>query len=80
MDHKQQMGFVTFAKNTDDVNYLELAYLQCLNVKATQTNNRYCVIVDNKTKNIQGMKCGKCGCNLSAKVRSIQDTCPLGKW
>ena len=40
----------------------------------------YSIVVDNKTKNIQGMKCGKCGCNLSAKVRSIQDTCPLGKW
>jgi len=52
VDHKQQMGFVTFAKNTDDVNYLELAYLQCLNVKATQTNNQYCVIVDNKTKDL----------------------------
>ena len=53
MNHKQeQMGFVTFAKNTDEVDYLELAYLQCLNVKATQTNNRYCVIVDNKTKEL----------------------------
>ena len=52
MDHKQQMGFVTFAKNTDDVDYLNLAYLQCLNVKATQTNNQYCVIVDQKTNEL----------------------------
>lgn len=52
MEHKQQMGFVTFAKNTDEVNYLELAYLQALNVKATQTNNQYAVIVDRKTNEL----------------------------
>lgn len=40
----------------------------------------YSIVVDNKTKQIQGMKCGKCGCNLSAKVRSMEDQCPLGKW
>lgn len=40
----------------------------------------YSVVIDNRTKHIQGMKCGKCGCNLSAKVRSVGDQCPLGKW
>jgi hypothetical protein len=40
----------------------------------------YSVVVDNRTKQIQGMKCDRCGCNLSAKVRSVNDTCPLGKW
>jgi hypothetical protein len=40
----------------------------------------YSVIADNRTKNIQGMKCDKCGCNLSAKVRSVGDYCPVGKW
>ena len=48
--HKEQQGFVTFAQNTEQVNYLELAYLQCLNVKATQKNNSYAVIVDAKTR------------------------------
>jgi hypothetical protein len=47
--HKEQQGFVTFAVNTPEVNYGELAYLQCLNVKATQQNNRYAVIVDVNT-------------------------------
>jgi hypothetical protein len=50
--HKEQQGFVTFAQNTTEVNYLELAYLQCLNVKATQTNNKYAVIVDAATKEL----------------------------
>ena len=40
----------------------------------------YSAVVDNRTTQIQGMKCDKCGCNLSAKVRSVQDYCPIGKW
>lgn len=40
----------------------------------------YSVIVDNKTKSIQGMKCDLCGCALSAKVRSKNDSCPDGRW
>jgi hypothetical protein len=48
--HKEQLGFVTFAQNTTEVDYLELAYLQALNIKATQKNNRYAVIVDAATR------------------------------
>ena len=48
--HKEQQGFVTFAQNTDTVDYLELAYAQALNIKATQQENRYAVIVDAATK------------------------------
>ena len=49
--HKEQQGFLTFAKNTDTVDYLQLAYVQCLNVKATQKINRYAVVVDAATYN-----------------------------
>ena len=49
IQHKEQQGFLTFAINTEAVDYLELAYLQALNIKATQKNNRYAVIVDNAT-------------------------------
>jgi len=48
--HKEQQGFVTFAQNTENVDYLELAYVQALSIKATQVNNRYAVIVDAATK------------------------------
>ena len=48
--HKEQCGFVTFAQNTTQVDYLELAYLQALNIKATQRINSYAVIVDAATK------------------------------
>ena len=49
MAHKEQQGFVTFAINNEEVDYLELAYLQCLNVKATQKTNSYAVLVDKDT-------------------------------
>ena len=38
------------------------------------------IVVDNKTKNIRGLRCDECGCPLSAKIRSSADRCPLGKW
>jgi hypothetical protein len=47
--HKEQQGFVTVAQNTNEVDYLNLAYLQCLNIKATQRENKYAVIVDTAT-------------------------------
>ena len=47
--HKEQQGFVTFAQNTDTVDYLKLAYVQAMNVKLTQKINGYAVIVDKKT-------------------------------
>jgi hypothetical protein len=47
--HKEQLGFLTFAKNSEDVDYLKLAYLQALNVKATQKNNKFAVVVDPAT-------------------------------
>jgi hypothetical protein len=50
--HKAQQGFLTFAQNTDSVDYLQLAYLQALNIKATQTNNLCAVIVDSQTKEL----------------------------
>ena len=47
--HKEQQGYVTFAQNTDEVDYLRLAYIQALNIKATQQDNRYAVMVDART-------------------------------
>jgi len=49
--HKEQQGFVSFAINTSAVDYGRLAYLQCLNVKATQRANSYAVIADEATYN-----------------------------
>lgn len=49
MNHKAQLGFLTVACNTNNVNYLQLAYLQAVNIKKTQKNNQYAVIVDHNT-------------------------------
>ena len=50
--HKEQQGFVTFAQNNAEVDYLELAYLQALNIKATQKHNSCAVIVDAATREL----------------------------
>ena len=47
--HKEQQGFLTFARNSDTVDYLHLAYVQALNIKATQRIHSYAVVVDDKT-------------------------------
>ena len=47
---------------------------------AEMSTGIHTIVVDKKTKNIRGTKCGKCGCPLSAKVRSKNDRCPIGKW
>lgn len=51
MQHKSQFGFCTLAQNTDTVDYLRLAYLQALNVKALHPGAEYAVIVDKETAN-----------------------------
>lgn len=52
----------------------------CSTCPAAEKVGVYSVVVDNRTKEIQGMRCSDCGCNLSAKVRSERDYCPRGKW
>jgi hypothetical protein len=49
MNHKEQLGFLTVACNTEHTDYLHLAYCQALNIKKTQKNNSYAVIVDQNT-------------------------------
>jgi hypothetical protein len=52
LQHKEQQGFLTFARNSDTVDYLHLAYVQALNIKATQRIHSYAVVVDNKTNEL----------------------------
>lgn len=46
---KEQFGFLTIAQNNSTTDYLNLAYIQAQNIKATQKNNKYAVIVDADT-------------------------------
>lgn len=50
--HKAQQGFLTFAQNTPEVDYLHLAYVQALNIKATQRNTQFAVVVDAPTREL----------------------------
>ena len=50
MNHNEQLGYLTVACNTDDVDYLNLAYVQALCIKKTQKNNQFAVVVDSCTK------------------------------
>jgi hypothetical protein len=50
--HKEQQGFLTFAKNTAETDYLRLAYVQALSIKSTQKINRVAVIVDPDTNEL----------------------------
>jgi hypothetical protein len=43
------IGFLTIAQNTDEVNYLELAYVQAMSIKGTMPCSLYAVIVDEQT-------------------------------
>lgn len=47
--HKEQQGFLTIACNTEEIDYLHLAYLQALNVKSTQKVKSCAVIIDEFT-------------------------------
>lgn len=74
-------GFSNLAFPNEEVEKIATARAEiCAACPSAVKMGVYSVIADNRTKVIQGMKCDECGCNLSAKVRSINDTCPLRKW
>lgn len=58
--NKSGQGFLTFAKNSSTTDYLELAYAQAMNIKNTQTINRYAVVVDQKTSDLITDKHKRC--------------------
>ncbi len=49
---KEQQGFLTIAANTEQTDYLRLAYVQALNIKATQKIKSFAVIVDSSTNQL----------------------------
>ena len=46
---QEQQGFITFAQNTDHVDYLKLAYVQAMSIKLVMPDAKYAVIVDEAT-------------------------------
>lgn len=38
------------------------------------------LLPDFQIKEVQGLKCDKCKCPLSTKLRNANEKCPLNKW
>lgn len=51
-DPQDDKGYFTFVQNSPAVDYLNIAYLQGLSIKATQGINKYAIAVDNETKEL----------------------------
>ena len=49
MSKLAQYGFLTFAQNTAEVDYLQLAYVQAMSIKLTMPDSLYAVVVDDAT-------------------------------
>jgi hypothetical protein len=49
MPKLEQQGFLTIAQNTENVDYLQLAYVQAMSVKLTMPGSKYAVLVDANT-------------------------------
>ena len=52
----------------------------CSNCKFAKKGKFTAVLRDYKLHEIEGHYCSKCTCPLSAKVRSKNEQCPIGKW
>lgn len=53
------IGYLTIAQNTEDVDYLELAYIQAMSIKGTMPGSKCAVLVDNFTLSVMSNKYAK---------------------
>lgn len=58
----EQQGWLTFAQNSAETNYVDLAYLLALSIKATCKHNRFAVVVDPESE-----------ASITAKQRKVFD-------
>jgi len=52
----------------------------CITCKHAVTGFFERFMPDETLQEVQGLKCNKCNCPLSAKLRSPNEKCPLKKW
>ena len=72
-------GWKNYLKNETDTNVLKKSAI-CENCPEAIIGTYEKFMPDESLKEIQGLKCDKCKCPLSTKLRSENETCPLGKW
>jgi len=53
---------------------------ECSDCSYAYLNNIIKMMVVDKIHDIEGYYCSKCSCPLSAKIRSVNEKCPIGKW
>lgn len=46
--HQEQFGFVTIAQNTEECDYVRLAYVQALSIKLSMPGSKYAIITNNE--------------------------------
>ena len=61
-EKSEPQGWLTFAQNSAETNYVNLAYLLALSIKATCKHNRFAVVVDPESE-----------ASITAKQRKVFD-------
>lgn len=67
-------------KNKDIEELAKQRAVICANCDFSKKGSYQQLMPDYSLKNVKGYKCNKCGCPLSAKLRSEKETCPINKW
>lgn len=52
----------------------------CIDCKETKHSKTIKALIKDDLKEVEGYICNICKCPLSAKLRSENEQCPLGKW
>lgn len=53
---------------------------QCATCEYAVPSGMVFQLVNDEIKTIEGFKCNLCNCPLSAKLRSLNEKCDIGKW
>lgn len=70
--------FSYFKSETNPIAFKRMATCKGCEFAVVGTYEKF--MPDESLKEIQGLKCDKCKCPLSTKLRSKNEKCPLGKW
>ena len=54
--------------------------LECIGCEYAKHSKAIEVFVKDDFKEIEGYVCDLCKCPISAKIRSVNETCPISKW
>lgn len=74
-------GWSNFMKKSEVIEQVAVGRaLFCIDCPSAKYSKTIKAFVNDDLKEIEGFVCGECKCPLSAKLRSENEKCPLGKW